>query len=386
MKIAMAEEMTRARNVDCMRPKCLPRRTAATSRGSIAEVRRRSRGLTGLGSVVERGMFVWLIELALRIAVIPIALRALGDSFLATVSAAAVIVGSLPWLLPNAASVRRIGWLARRVQGPPEGDWRVASDATAGWSRITFRSGVVVVAVLARPADAVVFVVLGSLLLWGVDGASEFARWMHPTRQAHGLALDLGDDEPRFYQRAFDGALWLALWPSILLASFGDRLLPLWLDRPVSGAMAFGFAAVLPLAAIAFVSGQWLIPRGGHALVANVVRLEALLVLVATAVLWPSLGVLAPLVALVVAQVLMTATRLPAACCRSIGAPVAPWLTRRLTIAMLVSLPGLVLALGLAVLRPPKSTAETLLTATFVTVAHALASVTWWNVSARRGE
>jgi hypothetical protein len=331
----------------------------------------------------------WLAEFILRIVAIAWLLDALGEGLFTAVTALAVGVGSLPWLAPKVPFfgrpvLARIAHAARRLHGPPEGNWETAANATSGWSRVTFRSGVVATALFSPTRDAALFAILAALLLWIVDGASQLARWLHPSREEAGAALG-GYDPVRFFQRSFDGALWLALWPAIIWAAFGDTLIILWLERAAPPGMVQLFAAVVPLAAVAFVTGQWLHGRGGAGLVANVVRLEALIVLALTLATWLYLGALAPLFALVVAHLLMSGSRFSAACCREIGVRPLPWLARRIGIALAVSGPALTISVGTVVARPPKNVTELVVIVLIVSIAQGVSTAAWWNLSSRRG-
>ncbi len=329
-------------------------------------------------------MGFWLGELLLRVIVTPLVLHELGDHLFVNLAAVAAIAGSLPWLAPDNALLARVGYIARRLQAPPEGPRSRRPTSTAGWSRLTFRAGVVWVACADAPADAAVFVALSALLLWIIDGLARWSRWLHPSRQEQGAALG-GRDQLRFFQRALDAMLWFSLWPAIVMWAFGPRLVSLWLHRPAPTGMVELFAVATTLAAVAFVSGQWLQKRTTGDLVARVVRAEAWVVTAISVAGLPLLGALAPIAALVLGQLALSCSRLLLACCRTLQVPLGPWCRRRLGVAALVSGPAIAFAVGAAVLRPPTSTVEVWVSVALVTVAHLVSTVTWWNLSARQG-
>ncbi|GEM_PF-3406600 len=310
----------------------------------------------------------------------PAMFRGFGAVAAALMGGVAFVDGGLVGLgLVGLAAAAGFGFLRRS-------DSRQTGSFTAGMSRITFRSSVVVAVLLAHSAsDIVALAIAASVTFFLVDLVARLSRWLHPSREEQGRSMG-GIDHDRFFQRTLEGTLLLGFGGAMLLAFFGDAALARWFERSTLPAhLALAFAPALLSAPLAFVSGQWLVRRGGAADVDRALRFEAIGSIAAALVFGAAFGVAGVALGVFAGQLFTSAISLPRRAIGRLEYAVRGFVVRRIAICTAASLPGLVAGLLWVTHRDLNQPRELAMGAFLVTIAHAATSFSYWMLSSRRG-
>lgn len=273
-----------------------------------------------------------------------------------------------------------IAWLAPQ---------RTTADApahthhTAGFSRLTYRSGIVLCAALTTLDQTVSFAIAFGAAHFLLDGVARTARLLHPNQAEAGRALHI--DRPiRRFQRAVDGTMLVASGVALLLGLYTAPLMLLALDLRVQPGLGGALAAVVVASSVAFAIGQWLGRETGMDTLARTLGYEAVLAVVTAAglgVLWGAAGIawgVALAIALVSARSFAERAQRRLAVGRS-------FVLRRLGTAALAALPALAMGTTLDQLHPVRTPTDLATALTVTAVLHLVSAVAWWTLAARRG-
>ncbi|MBM4345633.1 MAG: hypothetical protein FJ100_19855 [Deltaproteobacteria bacterium] len=221
-------------------------------------------------------------------------------------------------------------------------------------------------------------------ILTGAAGFSA-AGWQIASRlEPVGLMGDLHADPYRArwrFGRSLDAATLVALGASIVLATYGGRLVQIWLGLPRATVVhLLPLSALLVLVAPVAVSAQWLRRADLRGYVAKVRGAELGIALPVAALLWSEYGWTGTLWGLVSVRALTCGLWLPVRACRHLGLSPAAVFGHQAWRLGLVALPSAATAVAFSTFKPPRTGREWTIQLMIVAILYVIPAFAAWSV------